>query len=205
MIELRRITKHFGDKKLFTDYSLAISDKEKVLLSAPSGSGKTTLIRLLMGFELPDKGDVVICNTKLDKHTLRAVRGSIAYVSQDTDLMDASVREQLETIFSYKVNRHITNWHEGFKSLCPTFRLIPSIIDEPISKLSGGERQRVALIIAILLDRPIMILDEITSGLDGVLKESIANDVLNLDKTVVIVSHDTIWKNRDGIREVTLI
>ena len=202
MIELNKITKHFGDKKLFTNYSLWVSSREKILISAPSGSGKTT--RRLMGFELQDKGQVTIGGKTMNHHNIRDIRSQISYVSQDTDLNDEPLRNQLETIFTYKVNRHIQDWEEKFESLRPVYMLPDNILDEDINKLSGGERQRVALIIALLLDRPIMILDEITSGLDNALKRTIVEDLLNSDKTILIVSHDEVWHGHDNIREVSL-
>jgi len=204
MIKLNNITKHYGDKKLFTDFQLTIDPKEKVLITAPSGSGKTTLIRLIMGFEIPECGSVTIDGQTLDKDTIPSIREKIAYVSQDTDLGLGTVRQQLNLIFNFKVNRHLTSYTQNFQAICPDFHLTGDIIDEDVSKLSGGERQRVALIIALLLGRPIMILDEITSGLDSHLKHHIADKLNQLDKTVVIISHDDIWQGYPAIREVSL-
>lgn len=204
MIELIDVTKTFGEKKLFTDYSLKISTGDKVLLSAPSGAGKTTLIKMFMGFERPDSGRVRIGNEDMSKSTLHHIRQQIAYVSQDTDLNAGTLLEQLDQIFNYKVNRSITDYQERFKHLAPTFSLSPSILHEDISRLSGGERQRVALIIALILDRHYLILDEITSGLDSRLKQQIGDYVMTLNKTVIIVSHDDIWHQFDQIKVVSL-
>lgn len=204
MIELKNVTKHYGDKKLFTDFQLKIDAMEKVLITAPSGSGKTTLIRLMMGFEIPESGTVTIEGQVMDKDTIRSIREKIAYVSQDTDLGLGTVSQQLDLIFNFKVNRHLTDYRESFKAICPDFHLTGAVIDEEVSKLSGGERQRVALIIALLLNRPIMILDEITSGLDSHLKHHMADKINQLDKTVVIISHDEIWQSYPTMREVSL-
>ena len=204
MIQMTEITKDFGDKKIFNNFKLNIATGEKILLSAPSGSGKTTLIRMLMGFEVPDSGSITISDQKMDKHSLKSIRGQIAYVSQDTDLSYKTVEEQLNTVFSYKINRHIDDYIEGFKTYCPSFNLPMTILNEEVIKLSGGERQRVALIIALLLNRPYLILDEITSGLDHQLKKQIADYVVALNKTIIIVSHDTIWLEYDALREVSL-
>jgi len=204
MIELIDINKTYGDKLLFRDYNLTINTSDKVLLSAPSGSGKTTLVRMMMGFELPDSGEIIINSLKMDHLTLKEIHGQIAYVSQDTDLNLGTVREQLDMIFTYKINRHIDHYLESFKSQCHFFALNPTIVDEQVVQLSGGERQRVALIIALLLNRPYIILDEITSGLDNSLKKKIADFVMTLKQTVIIVSHDMIWQDYDGLVEVAL-
>ncbi len=204
MIELKNITKTFGEKRLFSDFNLTIPTGDKVLLSAPSGAGKTTLIKMFMGFERPDNGTVSIGNEVMNKHSLRHIREQIAYVSQDTDLNSGSLVEQLDQIFSYKVNLSITDYKEKFLHYAPIFSLSTSILYEDISRISGGERQRVALIIALLLDRDYLILDEITSGLDSTLKQEIGDFVMNLKKTVIIVSHDDIWHQFDGLKEVAL-
>jgi len=122
MIQLKAITKDFGDKKLFNNFQLHIATGEKTLLSAPSGSGKTTLIRMLMGFEVPDAGYIAIDEQQMDKHSLKSIRGKIAYVSQDTDLSFNTVQAQLDTVFSYKINRHIIDYVEGFKAYCPRIK-----------------------------------------------------------------------------------
>ncbi len=67
--------------------------------------------------------------------------------------------------------------------------------------LSGGERQRLGLALCQLMDRPIWLLDEVTSGLDKTLKHKVYNMVMESDKTVLIISHDDIWDNQ-SIRKV---
>ena len=75
-------------------------------------------------------------------------------------------------------------------------------LEKNVDTLSGGERQRLALILGILLDRDIWILDEITTGLDLELKTKMVDLVLGYDKTILVVSHDDIYKNQ-GLREVS--
>ena len=204
MIKLHDISKSFGDKTLFENFNLHIAEGEKILLTAPSGSGKTTLIRMLMGFEKPDSGDIVIDGQTMSKTTLKEIRQKVAYVSQDSDLTSSNVAVQLDTVFSYKINRHIRNYRDRFIDLCPQYGLSEEILTKDVSQISGGERQRVALIIATILDRKFMILDEITSGLDSQLKTEIADRLTAMDKTILIISHDTVWKSYETIREVTL-
>lgn len=204
MIKLTNLAKRYGDRQLFDHLTIAINQGEKVLIKAPSGSGKTTLIKMLLGFELPDSGTIEIGGLLLTPKSVKAIRSQIAYVSQDSDLEDGTVKDQLDFVFHFKVNRHKTDYIEGFKSLCPTFKLPINILETSIGQLSGGERQRVALIIALLLERPILILDEITSGLDSLLKEATAEAVVALERTLIIVSHDPIWQSFDQIRKVNL-
>ncbi|PKM54147.1 ABC transporter ATP-binding protein [Petrocella atlantisensis] len=203
MIEYIDISKSYGDKELFKNFNLEIKSGEKVLLSASSGSGKTTLIRFLLGFDKPDSGDIIVDDMTLNHHNLRSIREKIAYVSQDIDLPSLTTEALLDKIFSYKVNHHIKDYKDNFLELSKTFQLDGQVLSTQIQEFSGGERQRIGLIIALLLNRPYLLLDEITSGLDHDLKALIMNHIMNLDATVIIVSHDALWKSESSLREVT--
>ncbi|MCF8018369.1 MAG: ATP-binding cassette domain-containing protein [Vallitaleaceae bacterium] len=203
MIGYLNINKSYGDKELFKDFNLEIKSGEKVLLSASSGSGKTTLIRFLLGFDKPDSGDIIVDDMTLNHHNLRSIREKIAYVSQDIDLPSLTTEALLDKIFSYKVNNHIKDYKDNFLELSKTFQLDDQVLRTQIQDFSGGERQRIGLIIALLLNRPYLLLDEITSGLDHDLKALIMNHIMNLDATVIIVSHDALWKSEGSLREVT--
>lgn len=202
MLKLENINKTFGQADLFSHFNLHIKEHDKVLLIAPSGSGKTTLLRLILGFEHPDKGTIYFNDLELNKDSIKSIRSSISYVSQDSDLPVGNLLELLETIFNYKVNRHITNYIILFNNLASIFHLSKDILTKNVQDLSGGERQRVALIIAFILNRPFIILDEITSGLDYKLKCIIRDYVLSQNKTILIVSHDIIWRSNPAIQEV---
>jgi len=203
MIQYIDIHKSYGDKVLFKNFNLEIKSGEKVLLSASSGSGKTTLVRFLLGFDKPDSGDIIVDDKTLNHYNLKAIREKIAYVSQDTDLPSLTTEALLEKIFSYKINHHINNYRDDFLKLSKTFQLDSQVLSTQIQEFSGGERQRIGLIIALLLNRPYLLLDEITSGLDHDLKALIMNHIMNLDATVIIVSHDALWKSESSLREVT--
>jgi putative ABC transport system ATP-binding protein len=203
MIEYIDISKSYGDKVLFKNFNLEIKSGEKVLLSASSGSGKTTLIRFLLGFDKPDSGDIVVDDRTLNHHNLKGIREKIAYVSQDTDLPSLTTEALLDKIFSYKINHHIRDYRDNFLELSKTFQLEDQVLTTQVQEFSGGERQRIGLIIALLLNRPYLLLDEITSGLDHDLKALIMNHIMHLEATVIIVSHDALWKTEGSLREVT--
>lgn len=205
MIQVDNICKSFGQKTLFDHLDIHIAPGETALLKAPSGSGKTTLIRMLMGFDKADSGTILIDGETMNRHTLKSIRRKIAYVSQDADLHLTSIKEMLETVFTYKANRHIEDYEQSFKSYCREFYLEEDIYHKEVKNLSGGERQRVALIIALLLDRPILILDEVTSGLDTDLKTLIKDKVAAMNKTVLVISHDEIWQSLESMKAVSLV
>lgn len=203
MIEIKNIVISFGGQIVFKDFSMVVKRGEKVLLSAPSGSGKSTLLKTLLGFQKPDSGSIAINNKIICKATLQEIRTSISYVSQDVELGNRTGQSMIDQVFSFKYNKHIKYESQDIEKLGLEFGLPKGFLKKNINHLSGGERQRFGFLICMLLDRDIWILDEVTSGLDHDLREQIINKVLLSDKTVIISSHDDIWKSYEAIRVVT--
>ena len=200
LIQFKDINLKFKDNIIFENFTMNVMKGEKILLSAPSGKGKSTLFKLLLGFQKVDHGDVAFNGKRLETNTLKYFRLNIAYVSQDVDLRNQKVWDSMMEIFSYKHNRHIKVTKQKVIDLMVYFNLSTDIIDKEVKKLSGGERQRLGLIICILLDRDVWLLDEITSGLDKDMKERVVDYVLKQNKTILIISHDKIWRKNDLIR-----
>lgn len=204
MLSLKDLQMTYGDKQLFNGLTLHMEANDKLLISAPSGSGKSTLIKLILGFEKPLAGEIVIFDNPLNRHNLKYIRSQIAYVSQDADLVHDTLEHMVDEVLSYKVNKHIENGKETFKHYLSLFNMDGAIIHKKSTQLSGGERQRAALALALTLDRPMLILDEITSGLDHDLKVTIAKYLIDIEKTLLIISHDDIWQ-QFNLREVATL
>jgi len=202
MIRFEGINIVFNKQQIFKAFSLRIEKGEKVLLSAPSGSGKSTLLKSLLGFQQLDGGTIYVKGKTLSKHTLQQVRTSISYVSQDVELGNRTAKDLIAEIFAFKLNKHIAMDFDKIEAQGMQYGLPAGFLDKNINQLSGGERQRLGFIICILLDREIWILDEVTSGLDSELKKLIVERVMATDKTVIISSHDAVWKAYD-VRVVT--
>ncbi|WP_303866292.1 ATP-binding cassette domain-containing protein [Acetobacterium wieringae] len=200
-LEFRNIQLKYDQRLIFSGFNLAIERQEKVLFCAPSGRGKTSLVKMLLGFVIPDVGEISVAGVTLSGATVNQIRSKITYVSQDADLPKGRVSDVFADVFKYQVNRHLS-YHEAVLSeWLTTMALPPDTLERDVDALSGGERQRLALILGILLDRDIWILDEITTGLDLELKTKIVELLLGYDKTILVVSHDEIYQNR-GLREV---
>ena len=200
-IEYRNINLKFQNRILFEDFNLSIEAGEKVLLSAQSGSGKTTLIKMLMGFVRPDAGEITVDGLVLSPRTVNAVRKKITYVSQDADLPKGLVSEVFKEVFAYHANRHLGYDQVMLQDWLAKFLLPPDTSGKQIDDLSGGERQRLAMIMGLMLDRDIFVFDEVTTGLDARLKEMALKQILSIDKTMLIISHDEVFKDT-AIREV---
>ncbi|MBU4440698.1 MAG: ATP-binding cassette domain-containing protein [Acetobacterium sp.] len=201
-LEFRNIHLKFDERMIFSGFNLEIEHHEKVLFCAPSGRGKTSLVKMLLGFVVPDTGEISVAGITLTGATANQIRSKIAYVSQDADIPKGVVREVFESIFKFQVNRHLNYQEAVLISWLETMSLPEDTLEKNVDALSGGERQRLALILGILLDRDIWILDEITTGLDLELKTKMVDLLLNYNKTILVVSHDDIYQNR-GLREVS--
>lgn len=184
-----------GKKGALKTINFDIKKGEKVALVGRSGSGKTTIISLLLRLYDPTKGAVMVDKVDLKALELSDWHNMIAYVPQDGDLLDISIRDNI--LFGAK---HIVTEAEidsvlekaGIKEFIKTLpHGIESTVGEKGVKLSGGQKQRVCIARALIKDAPILLLDEATSSLDSE-TESLVNkaiwDMLG-DKTGVVIAH----------------
>lgn len=201
-LEFQNIHLKYDEQVIFSDFNLEIEQDEKVLFCAPSGRGKTSLVKMLLGFVVPDAGEIFVDGIKLSGETANLMRRKIAYVSQDADLPKGIVGDVFAAVFQFQANRHVNYQETILRDWLATMALPEDTLARNVDALSGGERQRLALILGILLDRDIWVLDEITTGLDLELKTKMVDLILGYDKTILVVSHDDIYQNR-GLREVS--
>ena len=205
MIKLKDITVKINDVYILKDFNLSVEKGEKVLISGKSGIGKSTLLRLILGFTLPDKGCVTFDTLELDKKSIWEIRKKMAYVSQDLDIGQGEVKALIKEIFFLKTNSKSSFDNNELIKLLHFFELKEDILFKNYEELSGGEKQRVTIIISILLKREIYLLDEITSALDESLKQKVLNYFLDQkDLTVIIISHDTDYKQNNKLRKINL-
>lgn len=165
-IKVRELAVSFGALPLFEAVSFAISEGEHVALTGPSGCGKSTVLRCLLGFVAPVAGEVLVQGQPLNAATVWALRGVLAYVPQEPDLGIGTVRGFMERPFHYKINHGCDQAMERLPELMQAVDLEMGLLDSDVDTLSGGEKQRVALVSALLLERPILLLDEVASALD---------------------------------------
>lgn len=190
---------------LFDNFSLSFDEGEKVLLFGKSGTGKSSLLKLLLGFVRQNAGEILINGDKLDKKQVWKLRKTTAYVNQNLEIGEGSILEYLREFLSLKSNADVEFDEQEITKYIEFFELPPDLLEKNIEDISGGEKQRFAIITSILLNRDIYLLDEITSGLDSEMKQKVADFFANeFSKTLLIVSHDEIWKEFPNIRTITL-
>ena len=190
-LELAGVTKRYGSTIAVEDIDLVIEDNEFFCIYGPPGCGKTTILRLLLGLETPDQGDIridgravndvpapdrnlgmVFQNLALFPHM--TVRGNLSFPLKERkmarELIERKVGEVAETL-------HITN-----------------LLDKLPAHLSGGERQRVAIGRSLVRDPNAYLMDEPISALDARLREEMRVELSRLQRelnhTLVYVTHD---------------
>lgn len=201
MIELRNIFLRYNAHYLFRDLSVMLPAGGNLLISGDSGAGKTSILRLILGLVQPERGSVVVDGRVLDKDSVWMLRGMMAYVSQEMSLGQGRVEDFIKDVFSFRRNRKLYYDRSEATGLLQHFGLGDAMLSGRLEELSGGELQRVAIITALLLKRPIYLLDEITSALDRRMKERVAEYFAQLDNTtLVVVSHDSVWHHLDCLK-----
>jgi len=172
MIELENVHFAYDERPILTDVSFSVDDGESIVVLGPSGSGKSTILRLILGLEDPQQGEVLVnneCISCMKERHRRKMRKEIGMVFQDGALFDSLTVG--ENVGYYLVEHTNMSWAEiedkaramlGFVGMVPD-----EVIDQLPAQLSGGMRRRVAIGRALLSTSPkVMLYDEPTTGLD---------------------------------------
>ncbi|NCO12424.1 ATP-binding cassette domain-containing protein, partial [Candidatus Pacearchaeota archaeon] len=129
------------------------------------------------------------------------IRKQIAYVDQDVMMGEGHVQKIIAEYFSFAANSKIKFTPLELTELLERFDLEPVILTKDIGQLSGGEKQRLALVVALLLKRPVMVFDEVTSSLDPASKTIVIRELLkNSKSTLLIITHDEEWQYQKNVR-----
>jgi putative ABC transport system ATP-binding protein len=205
MIELHQIHLRYNAHYLFESLNLSVQKGGKMLICGESGSGKTSILRLILGLEQPEKGSVRVDGQIMDSSNVWSLRGQMAYVSQDMSLGQGIVEGFIKEVLRFRRNRGLHYDRAQTELLMKQFGLEPDMLKSRLENISGGELQRIAIITALLLQRQIYLLDEVTSALDQKMKQRVVDYFLSLnDTTLVIVSHDNVWHQQGIIRQLLI-
>ncbi|VAX24660.1 Phospholipid ABC transporter ATP-binding protein MlaF [hydrothermal vent metagenome] len=199
MIEIRGLTKSFGDLHVLNNVSFDVNVGENLVVFGKSGTGKSVLLKCLVGLLKPDKGEIFVNGenvTTFSTKKLNAFRKNLGFLFQGAALYDSmSVRENLE--FPLKRNFNFSR-EEIDQKVIKTLELVglEEAVDKMPSELSGGMRKRIGLARSIITEPALMLYDEPTTGLDPITAKEISVLILNLQKklkmTSIVVTHDLL-------------
>lgn len=187
------LTIRFEDELVLKEFSFDIPKNKHTVLRGESGSGKSTLLKLLLGFLKPSEGSIKYNNGK----TAHEIRQDTAWLPQDLDLGEGTVKEVINHPFRFSNNNMQRPDLQTTQLVLSKLGLQTGTMTKQFRDLSTGQRQRIGLAVCHLLNKPILLLDEPTSALDTVSKQR-AYDLLleHTNKTVVSTSHDSFWIER---------
>jgi len=200
-IILRNISKSFNGINIINNLSVEIPSGSKVAVTGKSGAGKSTLVNMLMGFILPDNGNITLLGMDVNEENINEIRKNLSWVPQELNIDVNYVRDLLLLPFSYNKNKKDNPSGKTIISALHKFGLNEAILGKDVSDISGGEKQRIFLTSSSLLKRKICFLDEPTSGLDSDSKWKVINYFLNeCTFTVIAITHDQEWMDNSNIK-----
>jgi sulfate transport system ATP-binding protein len=190
-IELRNITKKFGDVAAVNDVSFSVKEGELMALLGPSGGGKTTVLRMIAGLELPTSGDIFIRGNRVNDVSVQ--RRNIGFVFQNYALFK-NMNVSNNIAFGLKIKK----WKQAdirarVAELLGLFGLEGLDRRYP-HQLSGGQRQRVAIARALASQPSVLLLDEPFGAVDAKIREELREWLVtlhhDLNVTTLFVTHD---------------
>jgi ATP-binding cassette subfamily F protein 3 len=187
VLELLDIRKAFKEKVVLNNISFLIRHGERVGLVGANGAGKSVLLRLVLGREMPDMGEIKIGPSV-----------KVGYYAQEHETLDFN-QTLLETV------RKVGNMSESNAvALLIRYLFTYQQATQKISTLSGGERSRLQLLLLVLSDANFLLLDEPTNNIDIAAAEVLENALADFNGTVLVISHDRYFLDRTVSRILEL-
>jgi osmoprotectant transport system ATP-binding protein len=191
---LQDVTCTFDDVRALDEVSVAFPRGQTSVLIGSSGSGKSTLLRLLIGLEWPASGLVFCDGEPLQRDALPQVRRRFGYVIQEGGLFPHLTVLGNLALLPRHLGWNASRVQERARELAALAHLHEDLLGRFPAELSGGQRQRVALMRALMLDPPTLLLDEPLGALDPLVRHGLQDELreifVRLGKTVIMVTHD---------------
>ncbi|HDR1499742.1 TPA: spermidine/putrescine ABC transporter ATP-binding protein PotA [Pasteurella multocida] len=191
IIELRSITKSYGDKTIIENFNLTINNGEFLTILGPSGCGKTTVLRLLAGLEELDSGNIIldgedITHVPAEQRHVNTVFQSYALFPHMTIFENVAFGLRMQKVPNEEIKPRVL---EALRMV----QLEEYAYSKP-AQLSGGQQQRIAIARAVVNKPKVLLLDESLSALDYKLRKQMQNELKALQRklgiTFIFVTHD---------------
>lgn len=193
MLELKGITKKFGNKVILDNVNLTVADGQILTIVGPSGAGKTTLLRCISGLATVDGGQFLLDGQSFDPATNRDNDAVIGVVFQDFQLFpNLTVLQNVTLAPTMVLKKSGQDAESEARTLLKRLNLDGKADLYPY-ELSGGQKQRVAIVRALAMHPKLLCYDEPTSALDPDLRKEVEQIILTLKQegmTQIVVTHD---------------
>jgi ABC-2 type transport system ATP-binding protein len=183
-VELKNVTKNYGNVQALKDFSLTVERGEVVAILGPNGAGKSTAIALMLGMRSPSSGNVALLgeNPRLANH-----RRQIGVMLQESGVPASLTVRELVELFS--------RFHDDPMETREAIRMagLEEKAGSPLGRLSGGQKQRVYFALALVGNPDVLFLDEPTTGLDVEARRNFwdqINTQIARGKTIVLTTHN---------------
>jgi len=192
-IDISHVSFRYSDDTplILNDFSLEIKPGEFVALVGESGCGKSTLMRLMLGFEIQEKGSIYYDGQDLANLDLREVRQQMGVVLQNSELLPADIFRNIVGTSSLTIDdaweaARVAGLEEDIKEMPMQMH---TYVSEGGGGLSGGQRQRLLIARAMVRKPRILFLDEATSALDNRAQAIVTQSMENLQATRIVIAH----------------
>lgn len=193
-IELSHVSFRYEEKGplILNDISLNIPSRQYIAIVGKSGCGKSTLIRLLLGFEMPEKGAIYYNKIDTRRLDMPSVRRQIGTVMQNGKLMAGSIFENI-ALASPQITLDEAWEAAEIAGMADSIKDMPmgmnTMLQEGIGGISGGQRQRIMIARAVAGKPKILIFDEATSALDNITQKQVSESLDKMNCTRIVVAH----------------
>jgi osmoprotectant transport system ATP-binding protein len=194
MIRLTDVKKSFGGREILKNITIGFDAGKTHVLLGSSGSGKSTILRLIMGLTTPDSGEVLVDGIKVSRETQFKIPLRAGYVIQDGGLFPHFTCKENVALVAKTQGWPKDKIEKRIDEVSKIIGLDKIFFDRHPKQLSGGQKQRVALMRSLMLDPPILLMDEPMGSLDPIARATLQKELKrifnSLKKTVILVTHD---------------
>lgn len=194
MIELKNVTKKYGEKTVINNISLDIKKGEFVVFLGASGGGKTTTLKMLNKLISITSGTIIVDGQDINKTDTTKLRRQMGFVIQNIGLMPHMTIEENITIIQKFEKVSEEERAETAARLIKLVGLDETFLQRYPDELSGGQQQRIGFARALANDPDIILMDEPFSALDPITRSQLQDEIVHiqksLNKTIILVTHD---------------
>ncbi|MFC4528741.1 ATP-binding cassette domain-containing protein [Dyella halodurans] len=194
-IAMRHVSFRYGisDGMVLADASLEIRRGDKIVVTGPSGSGKSTLFKLLAAAEPLQDGELLLNGIRWPNLTVDEIRRHVVHLRQGDVILRGSIADNVSLFTADADDERIRRVLEQVGLWSDVMRMpmrTRTLISDTVANISAGQRQRLLLARALYQPKEVLLLDEPTANLDAGSVSGVAELLRQLDRTVVVITHD---------------